>query len=88
MPEYRVVIEETVIERRAYEIEADDPERAAKEARNLWIVQGKLPKTLEQHVEDRNYTVMHTEKLIDMAPLGSAYQVLGVFDESDLEIDE
>lgn len=88
MPKYRVVIEENIIERRVYEVEADDPRASAKMAKHLWINEGKLPKKKQAFVEDRHYTVMDPQKSLNLDPLGMAHQVHGVFDCEELEEDD
>lgn len=63
MPKYTVNVEETIVENRIYEIEADDPKSAALEAYHAWIDRGEEPPGGPGvNVIDRTYVVRHPEK--------------------------
>lgn len=83
--QYRVVIEEQIMEQRAYLVEADSPEQAAKEASNMWLVLAKEAHETHMCVEERFYTVMTPSKDLSLGCNMEAHEVLLACDSCEVE---
>jgi hypothetical protein len=84
MKSYRVVVTETITERKVFMVDADSPLDAAKVVSSQFLTDDK-PVESSVEVEDRDYTVMSPSKDFNLGVLGRAHKVYGVFDDLDFE---
>jgi len=83
--QFRVVIEEQIIERHIYLLDAVDTLAAAREASRL-LLEGVLkPDEHECIIEDRDFTVMTPDRISVSTEGGTmfAHDVLAMYHESD-----
>jgi hypothetical protein len=89
--QFRVVIEEQIIERHIYLLDAVDTLAAAREASRL-LLEGVLkPDEHTCHIEERDFTVMTPDKPVSMqGMLGSVHghAVLAIYEDYDLTEEE
>jgi len=86
--QFRVVIEEQIIERHIYLLDAVDTLAAAREASRL-LLEGVLkPDEHECHIEDRDFTVMTPDKPTRLGGGVYAHDVLAIYEDYDLTEEE
>jgi hypothetical protein len=83
--QYRVVIEEQIVERSVYIVDAVDTLAAAREASRLLVNDVRKPDKQTASIEDRNFTVMTPNKPANLGHGVRAHAVLALYGEHDLD---